>query len=884
MNLRKHQGDPNGDSSESGDENQNSVECAHINKAVDLQRVKKSLVRSGFLMDCEECKKLPPDNDMDFIEYDQSLWLCLKCGNQACGRGRNKHALKHFDTPHSDSHALCVNTTVWSVWCYDCDDEVNISCKKKLQEAVEFLRKQAESNKIKQQPSTPSISRVLEELPVITTMNSSTSTNAGAIPKMMSSSSSNISRARGLSNLGNTCFFNSVMQCLGQTPYLLQLLEETSEEGQHFRLPGGKITLENKEELDLPPLEGTLEKWKPLTAALAETLKELQSGRVEVYNPRLLFSKLRTKMPQFGGGDQHDSHELLRHLLEGVREEDLKRYKTVILEKFGFNLKTDPATVEEDKKTIIKFYGQQASEMLTPTEQVFRGVLVSTLQCQVCDHMSHREEYFLDLSLPISEKQLPPLLRRKAEEIDDKPTKHQIKKEKRAERKKNKKQKSNRSLFNANASLAGTSEAMDNKSESESDADIEDNAEDSSNNSGRRSSAVGGEEAVGGGSSGGGTAKGSESGYNSDKAEGGSGGGALGGSVGTPPDARAASPSAGDSGVPSPQAGAASITPEDRSPDSSETNVDMGSPLMQTCCGNNSPNEDVFEDFDFERPQSRLAFANTDLKMDLEKLSLLNDGDSTKVNSLFHHEEMDSDLKGACGPVIDEDEKMEEDEYVEDSPSWHGTMSGGRYQCEEGECSIQSCLNQFTECELMAGNNRVSCEVCTKRSGGKTTVYTDASKQLLIYNPPAVLILHLKRFQVLRFRSAKVSKFVKFTTLLDLAPFCSKRSQNLPTFEAGQTRVLYSLYGVVEHSGSMHGGHYVSYIKVRQPLDENSYRWQYLPKNQKEKLDNATKSATGEPTVPPGKWYYISDSFVNEIPESQVLGVQAYLLFYERIL
>nr|CAH7763379.1 unnamed protein product [Callosobruchus chinensis] len=71
-----------------------------------------------------------PDNDMDFIEYDQSLWLCLKCGNQACGRGRNKHALKHFDTPHSDSHALCVNTTVWSVWCYDCDDEVNISCKK----------------------------------------------------------------------------------------------------------------------------------------------------------------------------------------------------------------------------------------------------------------------------------------------------------------------------------------------------------------------------------------------------------------------------------------------------------------------------------------------------------------------------------------------------------------------------------------------------------------------------------------------------------------------------------------------------------------------------------------------------------------------------------
>ncbi|CAH2005134.1 unnamed protein product [Acanthoscelides obtectus] len=823
MNLRKHQGDPNEDSSESGDENQNNVECAHINKAVDLQRVKKSLVRSGFLMDCEECKKLPPDNDMDFIEYDQSLWLCLKCGNQACGRGRNKHALKHYDTPHSDSHALCVNTTIWSVWCYDCDDEVNVSCKKKLQEAVEFLRKQAESNKIKQQPSTTSIARVLDELPVITTTTSSTSSNAGAIPKTLPFSSSNIPRARGLSNLGNTCFFNSVMQCLGQTPYLLQLLEETSEDGQYFRLPGGKLTLEDKETVDLPPLEGTLEKWKPLTGALAQTLKELQSGRAEVYNPRLLFSKLRTKMPQFGGGDQHDSHELLRHLLEAVREEDLRRYKTVILEKLGFNLKTDPATVEGDKKAIIKFYGQQASDLLTPTEQVFRGVLVSTLQCQVCDHMSHREEYFLDLSLPICEKQLPPVLRRKAEDIEDKPSKHQIKKEKRAERKKNKKQKSNQSLLlNSNTSIvAWTGEEMGNKSESESDADIEDNAEDSSNNSAPRSNTVGvpgGEEALPSPPSI--STKGSESGYNSDKAEGGVGPGpqVLGD---TPPDARAVSPSAGDSGVPSPQAGAAS-TPEDRSPDSSETNVDMGSP--QACCGNNSPNEDVFENFDFERPQSRLAFANTDLKMDLEKLSLLNDGDSSKVNSLFHHEEMDSDLKGACGPVITEDEKMEEDEYMMDSPSWLGTMSGGRYQCEEGECSIQSCLNQFTECELMAGNNRVSCEVCTKKSGQGKTVYTDASKQLLIYNPPAVLILHLKRFQVFRLRSAKVSKFVKFTTLLDLAPFCSKRSQNLPTFEAGQTRVLYSLYGVVEHSGSMHGGHYVSYIKVRQPLDQNSYR------------------------------------------------------------
>lgn len=30
-------------------------------------------------------------------------------------------------------------------------------------------------------------------------------------------------------------------------------------------------------------------------------------------------------------------------------------------------------------------------------------------------------------------------------------------------------------------------------------------------------------------------------------------------------------------------------------------------------------------------------------------------------------------------------------------------------------------------------------------------------------------------------------------------------------------KVLYGLYGIVEHSGSMRGGHYTAYVKVRVP-------------------------------------------------------------------
>lgn len=430
-----------------------------------------------------------------------------------------------------------------------------------------------------------------------------------------SSSNSGLPRPRGLMNLGNTCFFNSVVQCLAQTPYLLDLLNETSQGGQYFELPGGKLEQNNPDSLYLEPLSGTLEKWRPLTCALAETISEIPNGRSETYMPRALLSKLVNRMPLFGGGDQHDSHELLRHLLEAVREEDLKRYQAVILERLGLNTKTDPSTVEGDKKKIIKFYGQQASELLLPTEQVFRGIIVSTLQCQDCQHTSHRDEFFLDLSLPITEKQIPPVLRRKAEEIDDnKPSKYQIKKEKRAERKKNKKQKARSSFIGPSNQPSDVN--MD-KSDSESDADVEDNAEASED-----------------------APKGVESGYNSDKVDNSSPDSNNRGS----PDMRI-----DDSGVPSPAIGMLSVshnTP-DNSPASSETNIDMGSPLLDHC----SPEEDSNEFF--ERPQSRLAFVNNknvDLKTGLSKLSLLNDGDASKTISVCGGDKMDDDsFEGACG-------------------------------------------------------------------------------------------------------------------------------------------------------------------------------------------------------------------------------------------
>lgn len=168
-----------------------------------------------------------------------------------------------------------------------------------------------------------------------------------------------------------------------------------------------------KDTADLPPINGNLVAWSKLTSTLSETIDELGSGSGSVHNPRKLLNELTNKWPQFGDGDQHDSHELLRHLLESVRNEDLRRYQTLILHALGYNKKVDPQKVQGDVKKKIKFYGQQASDRILRPEQVFRGFLVSTLMCQECHHTSSRHENFLDISLPVSQDKPQPPVRRK---------------------------------------------------------------------------------------------------------------------------------------------------------------------------------------------------------------------------------------------------------------------------------------------------------------------------------------------------------------------------------------------------------------------------------------------------------------------------------------
>ncbi|XP_056641327.1 ubiquitin carboxyl-terminal hydrolase 2-like isoform X2 [Diorhabda carinulata] len=184
----------------------------------------------------------------------------------------------------------------------------------------------------------------------------------------------------GLKNIGNTCFMNSVIQCLSNTRWLLEYLKKDA----YIRDINTSIS----------SMKGALIK------AFAEVIKELWSedGSDRVVNTASLKSQIQRFAPRFMGYAQQDAQEFLRYLLEGLHEdvnrvqEKPKPILTEIDEKLSDS--------EKAQESWLRYLRMDNSKIVDN----FVGQLKSTLKCTHCGHCSVTFDPFWDLSLPIPQR------------------------------------------------------------------------------------------------------------------------------------------------------------------------------------------------------------------------------------------------------------------------------------------------------------------------------------------------------------------------------------------------------------------------------------------------------------------------------------------------
>ena len=130
----------------------------------------------------------------------------------------------------SDLHCVVLNVNTWTLWCFECKSELYIDSYKKLHEAVDHVKRVATTKSVSS--ATPSVTATVKKdfsMPGSASMTSLKNAAGGT--------GSVLPRARGLNNLGNTCFFNSVMQCLSSTHSFVKFLDTHCQNGAPLNLP-----------------------------------------------------------------------------------------------------------------------------------------------------------------------------------------------------------------------------------------------------------------------------------------------------------------------------------------------------------------------------------------------------------------------------------------------------------------------------------------------------------------------------------------------------------------------------------------------------------------------------------------------------------------------
>jgi ubiquitin carboxyl-terminal hydrolase 8 len=143
--------------------------------------------------------------------------------------------------------------------------------------------------------------------------------------------------------------------------------------------------------------------------------------------------------------------------------------------------------------------------------------------------------------------------------------------------------------------------------------------------------------------------------------------------------------------------------------------------------------------------------------------------------------------------------------------------------------SLIDCFDLYVNGETLEGENAWYND--------NTKLKQNVQKKLIYWSMPNVLVIDIKRFN---YRNQK-------NQILITIPL---ENLDLSSYVIGYKKdsYIYDLYGICNHSGGVHGGHYTAFIK------------------------NAN-----------GKWYHFNDTFVTEVTNlHDLITPKAYCLFYRK--